>query len=117
MGSGVDASEPPGRDTDDGGTRPRTGFRGEPAFRDTMKAIKQFFSLIWRGWMKFAHALGWIQARILLTVSYFVVIAIAWIVTRITRSDLLDRKLTPGPTFYRAREPYRDTLETCRRQF
>lgn len=79
--------------------------------------MKKFFSLVWRGWMKFAHAIGWVNTRILLTVSYFVVIALAWIATRLKGADLLDRRMAKRPSYYRDRTPYKDTLETCRRQF
>jgi len=82
-----------------------------------MKAIKQFFSLLWRGWKKFAHVLGIVNTRILLTISYFVIFAIAWLFTRLARTDLLDRKMNKAPTYYHPREPFKDTLETVRRQF
>lgn len=82
-----------------------------------MKTIFKPFVLIWRGWMKFAHVLGWINTRILLTVTYFIIVAIAWIGTRLSRSDLLDRKLGPNAVHYKDRQPFKDTLATCRRQF
>ena len=77
--------------------------------------MKKFFSLIWRGWMKFAHALGWVNTRILLTVTYFVIFAIAWLVTRLGRQDLLDKRM--ASVSYHARTPARDTLATVRRLF
>jgi hypothetical protein len=82
-----------------------------------MKPIKQFFSLLWRGWKKFAHVLGIVQTRILLTVAYFVILMIAAVVRIITRADLLDRKMDKKPTYYHAREPFKDTLQTVRRTF
>lgn len=82
-----------------------------------MKAIKKFFSLLWRGWMKFAHILGYINTRILLTATYFVIFAIAGIIRFFVRADLLDRKMTKQASYYRDREPFKDTLETVRRQF
>lgn len=82
-----------------------------------MKPIKQFFSLIWRGWMKFAHILGYINTRILLTVTYFVIFAIAGIIRFFVRADLLDRKMTKKASYYHSREPFKDTLESVRRTF
>jgi hypothetical protein len=82
-----------------------------------MKPIKQFFSLLWRGWKKFAHVLGIVQTRILLTVAYFVILMIAAVVRIITRADLLDRKMDKRPTYYHVREPFKDTLQTVRRTF
>jgi hypothetical protein len=82
-----------------------------------MSAIKQFFSLLWRGWKKFAHVLGIVNTRILLTITYFVVFAVAWLFTRLARADLLDRRIRKVPSHYRDREPFKDTIQTVRRQF
>lgn len=82
-----------------------------------MKPILQFFSLLWRGWKKFAHVLGMVNTRILLTVTYFVIFAVAAIGVLLSRADLLDRKMDKQPTYYRNREPFKDTLQTVRRQF
>jgi len=79
--------------------------------------MKKFFSLIWRGWKKFAHVLGIINTRILLTISYFVILAFASFITMIGRKDLLDRRMNPKPTFYHPHEPIAATVEACRRQF
>ncbi|HET6348266.1 MAG TPA: hypothetical protein VFH88_04205 [Candidatus Krumholzibacteria bacterium] len=82
-----------------------------------MKAIWNFFKLLWRGWKKFAHILGVINTRILLTVTYFVLFAFAFLAVLFSRADLLDRKMEKKPSYYRPREPFKDTLETVRRQF
>ena len=79
--------------------------------------MKKFFSLLWRGWKKFAHVLGIINTRILLTISYFVILAFASIFTKLGRKDLLDRNMSPKPTFYYPHEPVAATVEACRRQF
>ena len=78
--------------------------------------MMKFLKLIWRGWMAFAHALGWFNTRVLLTVTYFVVIAIAWISTQLSRADLLDKR-KDKPVHYHDRQPFKDTLASCRRQF
>ena len=82
-----------------------------------MKLIIQFFKLIWRGWMKFAHILGYINTRILLTVTYFVIFAVASAITFFARADLLDRKMDKKPSYYHNREPFKDTVETVKRTF
>jgi hypothetical protein len=79
--------------------------------------MKKFFSLIWRGWKKFAHVLGIINTRILLTVSYFVILAFAAVITKITGKDLLERRMKPAQSYYHEHEPVQATLEACRRQF
>ncbi len=82
-----------------------------------MHLIKAFFSLLWRGWKKFAHILGIINTRILLTISYFVILAIASAITKITGKDLLDRKMIAEPTYYATHDPVVASVETARRQF
>lgn len=82
-----------------------------------MKPILQFFSLLWRGWKKFAHVLGVVNTRILLTVTYFVIFAVVAVGVLISRADLLDRKMEKKPSYYCSREPFKDTLQTVRRQF
>jgi hypothetical protein len=82
-----------------------------------MKPILNFFSLLWRGWKKFAHILGMINTRILLTITYFVIVAVAFIGVVFSRADLLDRKMDKKPTYYRERTPFKDTLQSVRRQF
>jgi len=79
--------------------------------------MKRFFSLLWRGWKKFAHVLGIINTRILLTVSYFVILAVASIITKIGRKDLLERRMTRVQSYYPDHEPVQATLESVRRQF
>ena len=82
-----------------------------------MKPILKFFSLLWRGWKAFAHAIGVVNTRILLTITYFIFFAVGAIVRFFARADLLDRKMEKKPTYYRPREPFKDTLQTVRRQF
>ena len=79
--------------------------------------MKTFFSLLWRGWKKFAHVMGIVQTRILLTVSYFVILAFASVTTKVLGKDLLDRRMKPAATYYHPHEPIQATLESCRRQF
>jgi len=79
--------------------------------------MKRFFSLLWRGWKKFAHVLGIINTRILLTISYFLILAFASLITKVGRKDLLDRRMNPKPTFYHPHEPVTASVEACRRQF
>jgi len=38
-----------------------------------MKNIKTFLKKLYRVWMKFAEALGYVNARILLTLVYFII--------------------------------------------
>ena len=80
-------------------------------------AIKSFFLLLWRGWKKFAHVLGIVNTRILLTVTYFIIFGIGWVVSLIARADLIDRRMTPKPSYYHPHEPILPGLESARRLF
>jgi hypothetical protein len=79
--------------------------------------ILWFLGLLWRGWKKFAHVLGIVNTRVLLTVSYFIIIAFASIGARLVRADLIDRRMHPKPSFYHPREPMAPSLESARRLF
>jgi hypothetical protein len=79
--------------------------------------MKKFLSLLWRGWTKFAHGLGIVNTKILLTLTYFIVIAVVAILTRLFGRDLLDRRIKPRETYWHEHDQEPVTLETCRRQF
>ena len=79
--------------------------------------MKAFFSLIWRGWKKFAHGLGIVNTKILLTLTYFSIMAIAAIIAFLVRADLLDRRMRKEASYWRKREPVDESLAACRRQF
>jgi hypothetical protein len=82
-----------------------------------MSFIKQFFSLLWRGWKKFAHVLGIVNTKILLTLTYFIIFAVAAFFRTLARADLLDRTMEKKPSYYHDREPFKDSLQTVRRTF
>ena len=79
--------------------------------------MKKFFALLWRGWKKFAHVLGIFNTKVLLSITYFVIIAIVSLLGRMFGADLLDRRMKKVPTFWKEREPQTDTIETISRQF
>jgi hypothetical protein len=79
--------------------------------------MKKFFSMVWRGWKAFAHILGIVNTRILLTLTYFIIIAVGSIGAFIARQDLLDRRMRPEKSYWREREHSDVSLEGCRRQF
>jgi predicted anti-sigma-YlaC factor YlaD len=82
-----------------------------------MKLIIDFFKLLWKGWKKFAHILGVVNTRILLTITYFIIFAIASLAVLMSRADLLDRKMDKKASYYHNREPFKDTLQTVKRSF
>ncbi len=82
-----------------------------------MKYILMPFSLLWRGWKKFAHILGIVNTKILLTITYFILLSVAALIRSLVRADLLDRKMDKKPSYYKNREPFKDTIQTVRRTF
>lgn len=79
--------------------------------------MKKFLSLLWLGWKKFAHVLGIINTKILLTITYLIVIALAALFVRLMGKDLLDRRMKPAASYWHERDQQEVTLESVRRSF
>ena len=79
--------------------------------------MKRILKAIWRGWKAFAHKLGVLNTKIILTILYFIVIGTAAMIAKILRRDLLDRRLCDEDSFWKARESLPVNLENARRQF
>jgi hypothetical protein len=79
--------------------------------------MKKLLSLVWRGWKRFAHGLGVVNTKILLTLTYFVILAVISIIGRIFGADLLDRRMKSRTSYWHKREPADLSIESARRQF
>lgn len=79
--------------------------------------MKKVLSLLWQGWKKFAHVLGIVNTRILLTITYVIIIGIVAIISRLIGADLLDRRMKERPSYWHDRDAADATLEAARRQF
>lgn len=79
--------------------------------------MKKFFLLIWRGWKAIAHVLGIVNTKILLTISYFIIIAIGALFARLFGADLLDKRKKKRKTLWKERHPVDVSLEASKRQF
>lgn len=75
----------------------------------------QILKLAWQKWRAFAHVLGNFQARLLLTVFYFVFVGPIGLVLRWRTDPLKTRHPGPG-SFWLERETRDLTLEDARRQ-
>ena len=70
-----------------------------------------------RGWMKFAHVLGWINSRILLGAMFYLVMTpIGWIV-RLTGGDPLNRRKASQKSYWIPRDVTRPAPEQFERLF
>jgi hypothetical protein len=54
-----------------------------------IERIKSFLKLLYRYWMIFAKALGWVNSRIILTVFYFVIFSPLSLIMRLFGKDFL----------------------------
>ena len=79
--------------------------------------MKKILSLVWRGWKKFAHGLGIVNTKILLTLTYFLILSVISVIGRLFGADLLDRRMKPKPSYWHKREPADNSIEAGRRQF
>ena len=60
---------------------------------------------LYAAWTSFFEALGVFWSAIVLSIVYFVSVAGVSVFMRLFGRDLLDRKLDPEPSFWRAHEP------------
>ena len=80
-------------------------------FRDPLKPL-------YRGWMAFAHLLGWINTRLLLGLFYYLVLTPIGLFLRLTGKDLLQERMDRGAKSYWIRhEKHTADPEQYRRLF
>ncbi len=69
------------------------------------------------GWMKLAHALGWLNSRVLLGAMFYLVMTpIGWIV-RLTGADPLNRRAAARPSYWIPRKVTRPAPPQFERLF
>lgn len=78
-----------------------------------MKLLKAFY----KSWMKFAHALGWVNTRIILTVVYLLVFTPVALIFKVIGKDPMERKIEKGNSYWVKREQKEFRQEDYRRQF
>lgn len=76
-----------------------------------------FFKKIYRAWMKFAHALGWVNTRIILTLVYILMITPLSFIFKLLGKDPMKRKLGAEDSYWIQRESKAFDRERYRRQF
>jgi hypothetical protein len=69
------------------------------------------------GWMKFAHALGWVNSRVLLTILFYVVFAPYGFISRLMGRDPLARRKRGGETYWTTRKTTRQSAAQFERLF
>ena len=70
-------------------------------------ALRRFApgSRVYAGWTRFFQGIGHVWTTVLLSVVYFISVAVVSSLMRLFRKDPLDRALRAEPTFWRPHEP------------
>jgi len=65
----------------------------------------KFLKLLYRGWIKIAHAIGRVNTVILLAVVYVIVFGVAKIISLFSRKDILESNLDQqAPSYWKRRQ-------------
>ena len=67
--------------------------------------------------MKFAHVLGWMNTKIILTLIYFLVITPLALLFKLIGKDPMERKITATETYWKNVEKREFDKKNYRRQF
>ena len=81
-----------------------------------MDAMTALLRRTWERWKAIAHVIGNFQARLLLTVFYFVVVPPFALIVKALK-DPLALRLPRGPSFWVERPDREDSEASARRQF
>ncbi len=74
------------------------------------------FARLWAQWKRFAQKVGDFQARVILTLLYFIILGPMAVVVRIMK-DPLRIKHTPQASVWSPKPAEKASLEVARRQF
>lgn len=80
--------------------------------------LKELWRLLKAGWMKFAEALGWFNTRLLLGLTYIVIIGPISIILFILRKDPLRKRLSrKQESYWINKKPVDHSLDAAKHQF
>lgn len=83
-----------------------------------MIGIVKLGKFLYKGWMVFAHALGWVNTRILLVLFFFLIITPVALFMRMIGKDSLSRRIEPElETYWNDREGRPFDRSSYERQF
>jgi hypothetical protein len=82
----------------------------------TQRRARAILSAAWERWKLIAHAIGNFQARVLLTLFYFVIVPPFALIVKLAR-DPLGLRPPPGGTFWTDRPEADPDAAAARRQF
>ncbi len=79
--------------------------------------LRRFGKAALRWWLVLAHALGYVNTKLLLTIFYVLIIGPVWFVCLLLRIDFLDRKWQRERSYWKVKEPVDHSLTATRHQF
>jgi hypothetical protein len=82
-----------------------------------MGSLRRFGALLYRWWMKFAAFLAFVNARILLTLVYFLIIGPISVIVKLMGKDYLDRAIKTSESSWKAKQPVVHSVRQSERQF
>lgn len=68
------------------------------------KTLKEAAAALYRYWMRFAHLLGWVNTRIILTLFYGILFVPLGLILKLLRKDLLDQSFHDQESYWTKRE-------------
>lgn len=77
----------------------------------------KFLKFIYGYWMKFAHVLGWVNTRIILSIVYFFIFTPLALIFRLMGKDPLGRHFEAVDSYWAKREAKTFKPDDYRRQF
>ena len=79
--------------------------------------MMRFFRRIYEYWLAFGHVIGVIVTPVQLFLVYVVIFGPSRVFAVVFGKDLLDRRMTRKPSFWRQKRARSHTLEETRHQF
>ena len=76
-----------------------------------------FLKLLYRGWMKLAHVLGWVNTRIILSLVYFLIVTPLALIFKVIGKDPMCRKFDEQDSYWIKRKSQVFDRDSYRRQF
>lgn len=76
-----------------------------------------FLKTLYSYWMKFAHALGWVNTRIILSIVYFLIFTPLSIIFRLIGKDPMERRFKAAGSYWTKREATEFRQEDYKKQF
>jgi len=80
--------------------------------------LKTVWTHIKKGWMKFAEVLGWVNTRLLLGLTYIIILGPISLIMLILRKDPLRKRMNKrATTYWISKAPADNSLEAAKHQF